>query len=56
LNIILVIFLVLLLIGMLPAWPYSAGWGYFPSGGVGLLLIVLVVLLIAGGEPRGRSV
>lgn len=37
----LTVFLVLLLIGMLPAWPYSAGWGYFPSGGLLLLLIVL---------------
>lgn len=44
----LLIILVLILIGALPAWPYSGGWGYYPSGGVGLLLVILVVLLIAG--------
>ena len=54
-RLILVILLVLLVIGMLPAWPYSAGWGYYPSGGLGLvLLIVLVVLLMGGG--RGRRI
>ena len=45
---ILVIVLVLLLIGALPAWPYSTGWGYYPSGGVGLVVLVLVVLLLMG--------
>ena len=45
---ILLIVLVLILIGALPAWPYSAGWGYYPSGGVGLIVIVLVVLLLMG--------
>jgi hypothetical protein len=45
---VLLIILVLLLIGALPTWPYSAGWGYYPSGGAGLLVIVLVVLLLAG--------
>lgn len=44
----LLIILVLILIGALPTWPYSGGWGYYPSGGVGLLLIILVVLLITG--------
>ena len=44
----LLIILVLILIGSLPTWPYSGGWGYYPSGGVGLLLIILVVLLITG--------
>ena len=44
---ILLLLLVLLLIGALPAWPYSGGWGYYPSGGLGLiLLIVLLVLLL----------
>jgi hypothetical protein len=47
-EIILLIILVLLLIGVLPTWPYSSGWGYYPSGGVGLVVIVLVVLLLAG--------
>jgi len=45
---ILLIILVLLLIGALPAWPYSGGWGYYPSGGLGLVLIVLLVLMVSG--------
>ncbi|MGA2020080.1 MAG: DUF3309 family protein [Candidatus Sulfotelmatobacter sp.] len=45
---ILLIILVLLLVGALPAWPYSRGWGYYPSGGVGLVVVVLLVLLLAG--------
>ena len=45
---ILVIILLLLLIGALPTWPYSTGWGYYPSGGLGLVLIVVVVLLLMG--------
>lgn len=44
-RLILIVLLVLLLLGMLPLWPYSSNWGYFPSGGVGLLLIVLVVVI-----------
>jgi hypothetical protein len=47
-GLILLIILVVILIGALPAWPYSGGWGYYPSGGVGLLLIILIVLLFAG--------
>ncbi len=45
---ILLVLLVLLLIGALPAWPYSRGWGYYPSGGLGLVVVVLLVLLLAG--------
>ncbi len=45
---ILLIVLVLLLIGALPTWPYSGGWGYYPSGGLGLVLIVLLVLMVSG--------
>jgi hypothetical protein len=45
---ILLILLVLLLVGALPAWPYSGGWGYYPSGGLGLVLIVLLVLVVTG--------
>jgi len=45
---ILIIILLLLLIGALPTWPYSTGWGYYPSGGLGLVLIVVVVLLLMG--------
>jgi hypothetical protein len=45
---ILLIILVLLLIGALPTWPYSSGWGYYPSGGLGLVLIVLLILVLMG--------
>jgi len=45
---ILVIILVLLLIGALPSWPYSSGWGYYPSGGLGLVVIIIIVLLLMG--------
>lgn len=43
---ILMVLLVLLLLGALPAWPYSSGWGYYPSGGLGLLLIIVLVLML----------
>jgi hypothetical protein len=45
---ILLIILVLVLIGALPTWPYSAGWGYYPSGGAGLVLVILLVLVLLG--------
>jgi len=45
---ILIIILVLLLIGALPSWPYSSGWGYYPSSGLGLVLLILVVLMLMG--------
>lgn len=45
-KLILIILLVLLLLGALPLWPYSSGWGYFPSGGLGLLLILVIVVLL----------
>ena len=45
---ILLIILIVLLIGALPTWPYSANWGYYPSGGLGLVLLILVILLLAG--------
>jgi len=45
---ILLIILILLLIGAFPAWPYSRGWGYYPSGGLGLIVIILVILLLMG--------
>lgn len=47
-SLILLIIVVLLLAGVFPAWPYSAHWGYYPSGGLGLVLIVLVVLVVLG--------
>jgi hypothetical protein len=48
LGTILLILLILILVGALPTWPYSAGWGYYPSGGIGLILVVVVVLLLVG--------
>jgi hypothetical protein len=48
LGTILLIILILLLLGALPTWPYSTGWGYYPSGGLGLLVVILIVLLVAG--------
>ena len=48
LQILLIVILAVLLIGALPAWPYSQGWGYYPSGGLGLLLVILLVLLLMG--------
>jgi uncharacterized protein DUF3309 len=48
LGTILLIILIFILIGALPTWPYSSGWGYYPSGGFGLLLVILVILLLMG--------
>jgi hypothetical protein len=48
LGTILLIILILILIGALPTWPYSSGWGYYPSGGVGLILLIVIVLLLMG--------
>ena len=45
---ILLIILIILLLGALPTWPYSSGWGYYPSGGLGLLLLIIIILLIVG--------
>lgn len=45
---ILLVILILALIGALPSWPYSSGWGYYPSGGLGLVVVILVVLLLLG--------
>lgn len=45
---VLIVILILLLIGALPAWPYSGGWGYYPSGGLGLLLIIVLILVLLG--------
>jgi hypothetical protein len=45
---ILLVILVLLLVGALPTWPYSTGWGYYPSGGLGLVLVILLVLMLVG--------
>ena len=45
---ILVVILILALVGALPTWPYSRGWGYYPSGGVGLIVLILLILLVLG--------
>ena len=45
---ILIVILVLALIGALPTWPYSRGWGYYPSGGVGLIVLILLILFLMG--------
>lgn len=45
---VLIVLLVLLLLGSLPAWPYSTGWGYYPSGGLGLVLLILIILVVMG--------
>ena len=48
LGTLVLIVLILLLLGALPAWPYSRGWGYYPSGGLGLVLLILVFLMFFG--------
>ena len=50
LRMILFIFLILLVLGALPAWPYSQGWGYFPSGGLGLVLLIVILVMLFGGR------
>ena len=45
---VLLVILILLLLGALPMWPYSSGWGYYPSGGLGLILLILIILALLG--------
>jgi hypothetical protein len=45
---ILLIILILLLIGAFPSWPYSTGWGYYPSGGIGIILLIVLILALTG--------
>jgi len=47
-NLLLLVILIILLVGALPAWPYSTGWGYYPSGAVGTVLIILLILVLLG--------
>jgi hypothetical protein len=47
-RLLLLIIVIVLLLGALPTWPYSAGWGYYPSGGLGLVLIILLILVLLG--------
>jgi hypothetical protein len=48
LGTVLLVLLVLMLLGALPTWPHSRSWGYYPSGGLGLLLLILIILLLLG--------
>jgi len=48
LSTVLIIVLILLLVGALPTWPYSSGWGYYPGGGLGLVLIIVLILALSG--------
>lgn len=48
-NLIGLIVLIVVLLAVLPTWPYSSGWGYYPSGGVGLIVLILVILLLTRG-------
>ena len=45
---VLLVILILLLLGALPTWPYSSGWGYYPSGGLSLVLLIIVILALTG--------
>jgi len=47
-NTVLLVILILLIVGALPTWPYSASWGYYPSGGLGLILLIVVILALLG--------
>ncbi|MEP7151876.1 MAG: DUF3309 family protein [Nitrospira sp.] len=47
-NTILIVVLILVLLGVLPTWPHSANWGYYPSGGFGLILLIIVILVLTG--------
>lgn len=48
LSLLLLVLLVIVLLGALPTWPYSRSWGYYPSGGIGLVLVIIVILLLMG--------
>ena len=48
LGLLLLVLLILALVGALPSWPYSQGWGYYPSGGLGLVLVVVLVMVLLG--------
>jgi len=46
-RVLLIVIVVILLLSVLPTWPYSAGWGYYPSGGLGMILLILLILVLA---------
>lgn len=48
-RLILLVFLILLVVGAFSTWPHSAGWGYYPSGGIGLILLIVILLILFGG-------
>lgn len=50
-NLLTLLLLIIILLAVLPTWPYSSGWGYYPSGGVGLILLILIILLLTRGGP-----
>ena len=54
LSTVLIVVLVLALIGALPTWPYSSGWGYYPSGGIGIILLIVLILALTGRIYFGR--
>jgi len=49
-RLVLIIIIILLLLGALPTWPYSTGWGYYPSGGLGLIVVILLLVMLLGGR------
>ena len=49
-RLILLIIVIILLLGALPTWPYSAGWGYYPSGGLGLLVVIILLIMLLGNR------
>ena len=50
-NLLTLLLVIIILLAVLPTWPYSSGWGYYPSGGVGLILLILIILLLTRGGP-----
>ncbi|TAL64459.1 MAG: DUF3309 domain-containing protein [Legionella sp.] len=50
-NLLVLILLIVVLLAVLPTWPYSGSWGYYPSGGVGLILIIVIILLLTRSGP-----
>ncbi|MFO0831011.1 MAG: DUF3309 family protein [Phycisphaerales bacterium] len=54
-QLVLIVLLVLLVIGLLPVWPYASTWGYFPSGGFGLLLLIALIVLLVDAARGGRG-